>query len=436
MMQFFKGVLFLIKFCWILFVEKVKYIFSIHQDYESFIVGITNKLIQFNILYVKIFQAFALNNDIIDDKINNTLIKFVDNAPWTNKEIDYNIIEILENEHDIEFDKPIMPFSSGMISLVFKGKRCATNEPIVVKMKRLNIEEKLNIGIDDLLVFLKFLMFIPGANKLQIMDVVYNNMDLVKHQINFIQEVKNIQIFNKICKHIKYVKIPNVDQSITEKYNNVILMDYISGVSVNKVDQDDYIDYARTLMKFVFVTTFLHGKIHGDLHSGNILFIKDDNCIDTKYKYKLGILDFGIIYEINSDTKSGMYDIITNINELTSDELAEIILNSSLIEPVEQIKTLEKEKYNTIISIISKFVNKTIKVTDNLNQFDVYVFLNELNEYINSINQNQNHIKFSPSSDFIKIQVLFGMVHGVVLKLCDGKYVQLSNEVIKELFSK
>jgi predicted unusual protein kinase regulating ubiquinone biosynthesis (AarF/ABC1/UbiB family) len=303
-------------------------------------------------------------------------------------------------------------------------------------MKRLNIEEKLNIGINDLLVFLKFIMFIPGGNKMQITEVIYNNMDLIKHQIDFVQEVKNIQIFQKFCKHLKYIKIPNVDQAITEKYNNIIIMDYINGLSVNKIEQEDYIGYAGSLMKFVFVTTFLHGKIHGDLHSGNILFIKDDDCSDSRYKYKLGILDFGIIYEINSDTKSGMYDIITNLNEVSADELAELILNSSLIEPVEQIKTLEKEHYNKLVSIISNFVNKTIKVTDNLNQFDVYIFLNKLNEYINSINKNQNQIKFRPSSDFIKVQVLFGMVHGVVLKLCDGKYVQFSNEILTELFPK
>jgi aminopeptidase-like protein len=89
-----------------------------------------------------------------------------------------------------------------------------------------------------------------------------------------------------------------------------------------------------------------------------------------------------------------------------------------------------------MVLIISNFVNKTIKVTDSLNQFDVYIFLNELNEYINSINKNQNQIKFRPSNDFIKVQVLFGMVHGVVLKLCNGKYVQFSNEILTELFPK
>ena len=66
---------------------------------------------------------------------------------------------------------------------------------------------------------------------MQITEVIYNNMDLIKHQIDFIQEVKNIQIFQKFCKHLKYIKIPNVDQAITEKYNNIILMDYIKYIN-------------------------------------------------------------------------------------------------------------------------------------------------------------------------------------------------------------
>ena len=71
MMQVLKGLIFLIKFSWILFVEKVKHIFSIHQDYESFIVGITNKLIQFDynskyweisiLLYRRGFFGFGIN---------------------------------------------------------------------------------------------------------------------------------------------------------------------------------------------------------------------------------------------------------------------------------------------------------------------------------------------------------------------------------------
>ena len=105
-------------------------------------------------MYVKCFQAFALNNNIIVDKINHTLIRFVDNAPWTNNEIDYNMLSILEKEHDIIFDQPLQPINSGMISLVFKGKNGKNGEEIVVKMKRKNIKQTLTTGINDLLVFI------------------------------------------------------------------------------------------------------------------------------------------------------------------------------------------------------------------------------------------------------------------------------------------
>ena len=120
-MSFIKTGIILSKLGWILSIELIKYLLWYHKNYEEFIVSITNKLIQINILYVKIFQAFALNNNIIDNKINNTLTRFVDNAPWTNKEIDYNLLSILEE--DIIFEKPLTPINSGMISLVFKGKK-------------------------------------------------------------------------------------------------------------------------------------------------------------------------------------------------------------------------------------------------------------------------------------------------------------------------
>jgi predicted unusual protein kinase regulating ubiquinone biosynthesis (AarF/ABC1/UbiB family) len=351
------------------------------------------------------------------------------------------MLEILEKEHDIIFDQPLQPINSGMISLVFKGKNGATGEEIVVKMKRKNIKQTLTSGINDLLVFLNWMLYIPSINKFQLAEVISKNIDLIKHQTDFVQEVKNIQVFRKMCRFLKYIEIPNVDSSITEKYNDIIIMSYINGKSIGKIEQEDYDGFSRVIMKFVFVSTFLYGKIHGDLHSGNILFIKDENS--STNKYKLGVLDFGLIYEISSETKDGIFSIVSNLYSVPTRELSEIIINSSLIEPLEQIKELEKDQYDNIITIISTFTEKNIKKSDKVNQMDVYKFLIELNDYIETINinqkqdpnNNQKQIKLKPSDDYVKIQLMFGMFHGVVIKLCDGKYLQLANEVMTELFN-
>jgi len=429
-----KGFVFLFKILWILFVETTKYTFFFYKGYEEFIVSLINRLIKTNILGVKILQAISLNNNIFNDKINNTLIRFVNNAPWTNEEIDYSVLKILKKNHDIILDHPLIPVNSGMISLVFKGKKISTGQQIIVKMKRQNIDNILNSSIDDLVSFMNIIIIFPFMNKFQIVETIANNMDLIKHQTNFSQEVKNIQIFEKICKHLKYIKIPNVDVAITETYDNIILMEYIDGVTIDKIEPDDYIDFAKVVTKFVFVTTFLYGKMHGDLHSGNILFIKDNNS-NNKYKYKLGILDFGLIYEINSETKNGLFSIMSNLYNVPIRELAEIIINSSLIEPVSHIKMLDKEPYDNIVSIISEFSEKNVRQNDKLDQMDIYKFLNELNSYLDNINLKQNKIMLKPSDDFVKIQVLFGMMHGVIIKLCGGKYMKLSNEVLNELFN-
>ena len=143
----------------ILFCFKVFYILAsefflyfIFKDYSILIDNLTKRLSSINILYVKIFQAFALNNHFIDDVTNNKLLQFTDNAPWTFN--DYNLTQLNEisNKYNIviKFGYEI-PINSGMISLVFKGYRNDDiNHPVIIKMKRKNIEIKLNEAIDNL----------------------------------------------------------------------------------------------------------------------------------------------------------------------------------------------------------------------------------------------------------------------------------------------
>jgi hypothetical protein len=45
------------------------------------------RLSSINILCVKVFQAIALNNSLIDEKINNKLLQFTDNPPWNFSDI-------------------------------------------------------------------------------------------------------------------------------------------------------------------------------------------------------------------------------------------------------------------------------------------------------------------------------------------------------------
>ena len=134
-----KNIFFLFHASWIILSEFT--LFWVFNDYLSFIDRLTSKLASINILYVKIFQAFALNNKLIDEQLNNYLLKYTDNAPWSSNDIDTSTLYKLEEIYPISFDNyGFEPLNSGMISLVFKATDTKTGDPLIIKLKRKNIK--------------------------------------------------------------------------------------------------------------------------------------------------------------------------------------------------------------------------------------------------------------------------------------------------------
>jgi predicted unusual protein kinase regulating ubiquinone biosynthesis (AarF/ABC1/UbiB family) len=397
----------------------------------SFIDRLTSKLASINILYVKIFQAFALNNKLIDEQLNNYLLKYTDNAPWSTSDIDDNTLYKLEEEYPISFETyGFVPLNSGMISLVFKAKNTLTEEQVIIKLKRKNINATLDEAIEKLLFFVYILSLIPFFENYKIPDLIYKNISIIKQQTDFKQEVDNIIKIRDNCKNLKYIVVPKPEIEVTDKYPNVIMMEYINGITTANVEEEDLEGFAKQVLKFGFVSTFIHGISHGDLHSGNILFIKDD--ISPTHKYKIGLLDFGIIYEINQEFKKQFLALLIDVFTTPPREIALQLYHSGLLEPLEILENLPKEHYDTIIEMLTSIINDTMNVTKSVNHIQIYDFIYNLNNYINSNNMMKLGIR--PSDNFLKIQLALTMAHGVTNKLCKNDYLPLANKVINELF--
>ena len=425
-----KGILFLINVFFIFGKEYVIYL--IYKDFPSFVERLALDLSSINILCVKIFQAISLNNSFIDEKINNKLIQFTDNAPWSYSDIDLvNLLNIAKKFNlDLRCGYEI-PINSGMISLVFKAyKNDTSGQPVIIKMKRKNIQKDLDEAIDNLLFSVYLLSFIPIVNKYQISEVVNKNIEIIRRQTNFLEEVDNMELIKNNCKHLKYVKIPSAIRAVTEEYPNCILMEYINGIKIKDIKPEDYEDFAKQVMKFGFVTTIVHGVTHGDLHSGNILFIKDVN--DIKYKYKIGVIDFGIIYKLDNEYKGLLFDVLTQMFEIDSRESASKILNSGIIDPpgiLDQIPLKHKEN---IIDFSAKIIEETVKTSKNANQIQIYKFLSQLKDYL--LTSELSNLGIRPSDNFVKSQLVLAMSHGVTLTLCNNDFMGLADKVINELF--
>ena len=406
-------------------------LYCIFRDYAKFIHGITNRLAQINILYVKIFQAIALNNNFIDEKINKQLLRFTDNAPWTIKDINIPVLVDISEKYNLIMDDGYeTPINSGMISLVFKAYRRGTMEPMIIKMKRVNIDSQLDDAIENLKTVLYFLSFIPLFDKYRLAELVNKNMDLIRQQTDFMEEVKNTNIMKENCKRLKYVRIPTINKEVTEKYPDCILMDYINGVKITEIREGDYDGFAKQVLKLGVVTTLIHGFAHGDLHGGNILFIKDTD--DEKYKYKLGIIDFGIVYNIAPEYRHLLFEVATKALDTPAIEMATKLLNSSMIEPANIFQQIPAVHRDNIIQFTSKILDETIHQSKQACQTQVYRFLKMITEYLNT--SDIADIGIRPSDNLIKTQMVLAMAHGVTMTLCRGDFIPFAEKVMNELF--
>ena len=425
-------------------------IYFIFRDYESFIIRLSESLSKQNILYVKIFQSLASNNNIIDDKINKYLLNFTNNAPWKQSDINMQTLLSLEKEYNIQIENNYKPINSGMISLVFKGFITNNNNssnnnygstPVVIKMKRENIDARLNNDINHLLFCIYCLSFIPIIDNYQISEVINNNIHLIQQQTNFHQEIRNMQQMQQNCKKLKYVKIPTVYSDVTLKYPNIILMEHIDGKTLQNVDKSDYDIYAKHFIKFVLVTLFMNGCCHGDLHIGNILFLKDEGecegeakgeCVE-KNKYKIGILDFGIVYEIKT-TRDAVFYLLSNLHNIPPEELATKTFFSGIIEPVECLEKLNNHHYTNITKMLTHFINVTVNIDKTISPMHMFNLLTNINQYIFNNNLMVEGFRIRPSDDLVKFKVIISMLHGVLLTLCNYNYIELVNQVMRETF--
>jgi len=419
------NILFLLKTFWIFFSQYV--IFLYYKDYEQFIKNITYKLSTLNVLYVKLFQSICLNNDIINDELNNELIKYTDNAPYTKNDIDYETLLIISNNYNIKINNNILPINSGMISLVFIGEK--DEKKVVIKLKRKNIKEKINIAIDNLLFFIKLLNYIPILNKYKLNELIYKNINAIIEQTDFKNEVNNLNIIQNNCSKLKYIKIPYVYENITNYNDNVIVMEFINGLKLNKIDEKHYKHFCKLNLKFIFFTILINGFSHGDLHPGNILFIIDEN--DNEYKYKLGIIDFGFIIKINNVLKEKLLEIIIHLFYFPKKTIFEKFINSGIFEPKEIKNILSKEQYDEILElgvpITEQFYDSNYSL---LNQFFDFFYI--ISKYINKNKLYNYNIKIT--DDFIKIHFTICMGIGLILKLCKNDYITVINESLEELF--
>ena len=406
----------------------LRYIFD--RDNKQFINSVAAYLSKQNMLYIKMFQAIALNKNLLNDAMSQHLLKYSDNVDYTEEDLDEPSLREIMQKYNLTAADPIIPINSGMIALVYKLKTNLGSD-VILKIKRKNIDIRLMEDINKLQGLLHTLSVVPFFKYfcyyIDIPAIVKNNIDFLVQQTDFTREVENIQLMKNKCRYLKYVVIPSVYTELTHYYPNAILMEYIHGKKLEQVDKEDYLVYAKLNIKFGFACCFNFGLAHGDLHNGNILFIKEEDDV-----YKLGILDYGILYRFDEAIKNKYTEIFAGLFYIDETETAKKLLGV-MFEPEEELKSIDPVVYNKMVSILSTNLSSLIRTTGSADQLQLHECLKNMTEFLKTCNYGD---KICINDTFIKLQLVVAMSHGITMSLCGDTYKNLTREVLDEMLGK
>lgn len=322
------------------------------QSRLSLIKALCSKLEKLNSVYIKIFQSLALNEDLLYDDEKDYLINYCDNVPYSNDCIDYKLLSDLHETYKISVLSAI-PINSGIVGLVFDGYD-SSNTKVVVKMLKRNIINDLRDLFDDLLYISYVCKLIPFINSFNITKLVLDNKELMLQQIDFMKEAYALERFAEKYKNNKEYRFPKVYKNITQRYNQLLVMENIKGLTFKTLEtMDDAVkeEFAYIYIKFGILGILNYSAIHCDLHCGNVFFYINECTNDYTPKYQMGVIDFGLTCFPNKLNQNAYYIFLTQV--LINKDYSQLFtVLHNVIE--------EKERFNAMPQLTKEALKKEI----------------------------------------------------------------------------
>ena len=301
-------------------IAKYKFCFA---TFEDAVISLCNSLTSNNYIFTKVIQwgvqeiyhedninGNDINGNDINgnDKLKNYFSTFSNNVPYTQDELEYsvsfikNVTQYTSSRND-ELVVDYAPINSGSVALVFKAH--LNNSPVVIKILRPNIRNKIKQDIDVLLEFFDNIFIrnlIWCYIKINFKQFILNNTENLLNQCNFHDEVKHILLFKNNLKNKKNIVVPDVYTHYTETFNEIIIMEFLDGPIAKNVPLDKLKNCLEPLQSFFFDSLFRYNILHGDFHLGNIIVMNDGD--------KIGIIDFGIVHFLTDDASNELFDVM------------------------------------------------------------------------------------------------------------------------------
>ena len=313
--------------------------------------------------FIKLGQLLATRPDMVGNEIADDLKLLRDNTPVTpfdeiRKVIEGELGQPVEEVYS-EFNEE--PLGSASIGQVYKATLKDSGMEVAVKVQKPGIREVIEPDV-------KILNRLAGTvDKHVTKSRTYNLPAMAKEfersifkELNYMEEVKNINKITNNFKEVDYIKIPDVyPEYCTTKLINMELIDGyevtdLYGKEIEGINNAEIAQYGcQSYLKQVLIDGFFHA----DPHPGN-LFVTRDN--------RLCYIDFGMMGVVNDTFRSNFAQLVLLLLDGNSHHLINQLLYMDIITPEQNTDEFREDVDDLLNSYIGVDMDQMDGIFDDL----------------------------------------------------------------------
>ncbi len=305
-------------------------------------VRIRKALEELGATFIKLGQLLSLRPDLIPKEFCDEFRKMQDEVPGFSVKVAKEIVkkELAKEGKAFAYlsPKPIAAASIGQVheAVLKNGKK------VVVKIQRPEIRKRIETDLDILFYLAKKIEKHIGTDIINATEIIKEFERYTKDELDFVNEARNIDRFYKNFEHDKSIVIPKVYWDYTT--DRILTMEFIEGFNASEIKKiekrtKERKRIATQVTELIFKQVFIHGLFHADPHPGNILILKEK---------RIGLLDFGIIGNIDNEMKRNFSELFVGLIDIDLDAVTEAMLSLGIVEGSIDTDMLKKDLSDTL----------------------------------------------------------------------------------------
>lgn len=218
------------------------------------------------------------------------------------------------------------PLASASIGQVHRAK-LHTGEDVVVKVQHAGIRRRMEVDLDILAGLAQLAEKLPELQSYRPQATVAEFRRVVRRELDFAREARNLQQFERNFCRSRYVRIPKFYPDLST--GRVLTMEWLDGAklcdpAVREIPKIDVRDVTRHGAEMYLEMIFHHGFYHGDPHPGNLVVLPNGT---------IGLLDFGMVARLDEQLREEIEDLLIAIVSQDSQQLTSLVMRLGSVPP-------------------------------------------------------------------------------------------------------